>query len=314
MAEQTDSPRVRRVTLGVRAQVQEGNTLAAAMGNFPRAFPPLFRATIEAGEQAGKLDQVLERLADYVERRAQLRGSLLLAAIYPLILTVVALGVVVALLTYVVPQVVGVFNSIDMELPLLTRGMIAVADFLKVWLIWLLLGMGVGIVLFTRAMKQPAFARKVHVMLLRLPLIGRLLRGAEAGRFLRTLGILTSSGVGILEGLRISTQVLALIPFREAIEGAARQVREGVPIARALAATKTLPPIAVHLIASGEQSGKLDHMLERAADTQERETETTVQALMKLFEPVLIVVMGGVVMTIVMAILLPIFNMNNLVK
>jgi general secretion pathway protein F len=314
VSEQSERKHVQRVALGVRASVVEGNPLAAALNQFPNVFPPLFRATVEAGESSGKLDHILERLADYVEKRQAMQQKIMLAAFYPAILTVVALGVVLLLLTYVVPQVVDVFASIDQELPGLTQGLIATSDFLRDnGLILLVLG-AVGLAGFSWMMRREAFRRKVHRLVLRLPLIGRLTRGANTGRFTRTLGILFGSGVPILDAMQIGTQVVTNLPMREAIDAAAVKVREGMPLSRALQQSKLFPPITVHLIASGESSGKLDDMLERAADNQEREVETLVAALMGVFEPLLILTMGGVVLVIVLAILLPIFDLNQLVQ
>lgn len=314
VADQSESKRIKRIALGVRAGVIEGNTLANSLNQFPNVFPPLFRATIEAGEHSGKLDHILERLAEYVERRQVMQSKMMLAAFYPIILTVVAIGVVTALLTYVVPQVVQVFQDIHAELPILTRGLIAISDFLRAWGIYLLILMGAGVFMFVRAMKNDAFKRRVHAFQLRVPLVGRLTRGANTGRFTRTLGILFGSGVPILDAMRIGTQVVTNLPMRDAIEEAASKVREGAPLSRSLGASKLFPPITVHLIASGESSGRLDDMLDRAAENQEREVETLVAALMGVFEPILILTMGGVVLLIVLAILLPIFDLNQLVK
>ena len=314
VADQSESKRIKRIALGVRAGVIEGNTLANSLNQFPRVFPPLFRATIEAGEHSGKLDHILERLAEYVERRQVMQSKMMLAAFYPIILTVVAIGVVTALLTYVVPQVVQVFQDIHAELPILTRALIAISDFLRAWGIYLLILLGGAAFLFVRALKNDVFKRRVHSFQLRLPLVGRLTRGANTGRFTRTLGILFGSGVPILDAMRIGTQVVTNLPMRDAIEEAASRVREGASLSRSLGASKLFPPITVHLIASGESSGRLDDMLDRAAENQEREVETLVAALMGVFEPVLILTMGGVVLLIVLAILLPIFDLNQLVK
>jgi len=314
VSEQSEGKRVKRIALGVRAGVVEGNTLAMSLNQFPNAFPPLFRATIEAGEQSGKLDYILERLAEYVEKRQAMRSKILLAAFYPAILTFVAIGVVLLLLTYVVPQVIQVFDSIDAELPPLTKGLIGLSGFLRDYGVYLAILLAAGAVVFGRMMRAPAFQRRVHRLILRLPLVGRLTRGANTGRFTRTLGILFGSGVPILDAMRIGTQVVSNLPMRDAIEEAAIKVREGAPLSRSLNASKLFPPITVHLIASGETSGKLDEMLDRSAENQEREVETLVAAMMGIFEPLLILTMGGVVLLIVLAILLPIFDLNNLVK
>ncbi len=314
VSQQTESKRVQRIALGVRSRVVEGNSLAAAFTDFPSAFPPLFRATVEAGEQAGKLDYVLERLADYVESRQAMRSKIMLATFYPAILVIVAIGVVTALLTYVVPKVVSVFDSIHVELPLITRGLIAFSSFLQHYGIYVLIAIALAIFAFNRAMRDEDFRRNMHKRTLRLPLIGRLVRGTNTGRFMRTLGILFGSGVPILDAMNIGSQVVSNLPMREAIDLATRRVREGASVNRSLAESKLFPPITLHLIASGESSGKLDEMLDRAADNQEREVETTIAALMAVFEPLLILSMGGIVLVIVLAILLPIFNLNQLVK
>lgn len=314
VSQQSESKRVTRITLGVRSAVMEGSSVAQALNQFPNAFPPLFRATVEAGEQSGKLDLILERLADYVERRQVMQQKVMLAAFYPAILTVVAVGVVVLLLTYVVPQVVGVYSDIKQELPTLTKGMIALSDFLRDYGPYLAVAMVIGGIVFGRMMGNDDFRRRVHRQQLRLPLIGRLTRGANTGRFARTLGILFGSGVPILDAMRIGTQVVSNLPMRDAIDIAATKVREGATLNRSLADSKLFPPITIHLIASGEASGRLDEMLDRAADNQEREVETLVAALMGIFEPVLILAMGGIVLLIVLAILLPIFDLNQLVK
>ena len=257
---------------------------------------------------------MLERLADLVERRQAMQSKILLATFYPAILPLVAIGVVSLLLTYVVPKVVEVFDSIGADLPMLTKMLIATSGFLRSYGLFLVIGLALGAWLFARAMRGEAFRRRVHARQLRLPLIGRLTRGANTGRFTRTLGILFGAGVPILDAMRIGTQVVANLPMRDAIEAAAKRVREGAGLAKSLEASRLFPPITVHLIASGEASGKLDEMLDRAAENQEREVETLIAALMGIFEPVLILAMGGIVLMIVLAILLPIFDLNTLVK
>lgn len=314
VAQQSERKNVKRVTLGVRGGVIEGRTLAQALGEFPSVFPPLFRATIEAGESSGKLDGVLERLADYVERRHVMRQKVLVAAIYPIFLVVFSIGIVSLLLTYVVPKIVGVFADLDAELPLLTRGLIALSDFLREYGLGLLVLLALGLVAFGQAMRSDDFRRRVHRGLLRLPLVGPLTRSANTGRFTRTLGILFGSGVPILDAMRIGTQVVDNLPMREAVEAATLRVREGAPVNKSLAESGLFPPITLHMIASGEASGRLDEMLDRAAEQQEREVETLVGALMAALGPALVLLMGGMVFLIVMAILLPIFDLNQLVK
>jgi len=314
VARQTEKPRLKRLILGVRSMIVEGHTLADGLGKFPHVFPDLYRATVAAGEQSGFLDSVLERLADYTEARQQLQQRIQLALFYPIILTVMAILVVTGLLTYVVPEVVKVFDNTGQTLPLLTRIMIATSDFLRDYMLILVAGLalvGTGIV---RVLRKPTAKRQFHKTLLKLPLIGKLVRGVNTARFARTLSILAASGVPVLDALRISGQVVSNIPMREAIEEAALRVREGGALGKSLERSGYFPPITVNLISSGEVSGKLEEMLERASTNQERELETTIAMLMGMLEPLLILVMGAVVLIIVMAILLPIFDLNQLVK
>ncbi|MFO7640861.1 MAG: type II secretion system inner membrane protein GspF [Candidatus Competibacteraceae bacterium] len=314
VARQAERTRLSGLLLAVRARVLEGHTLATALGDFPQAFPELYRATVAAGEQSGHLDVVFERLADYTEARQQMRQKVSLALFYPLLLTGVAILIVAGLLTYVVPQVVQVFSSLNQQLPALTRGLIALSDFLQRhgWVV--LTGLAIGAVAWVQALRRVGFRRRVHQALLRLPLLARLVRGTNTARFARTFSILMASGVPVLEALRISAQVLSNLPMREAVEQAAARVKEGASLQKAISASGYFPPMTVQLIASGEASGRLENMLERAAAQQERETETLIAALLGIFEPVLILLMGGVVLVIVLAILLPIFDLNQLVR
>lgn len=313
VAQQSESRALERLALGVRAAVNEGHSLADAIGRFPRVFPPLFIATVAAGEQSGHLEAVLERLADYVENRQRMRQKVLLALYYPIVLTVTAISVVTALLTYVVPQVVQVFNSLNTPLPLLTRALIGFSAFLQSYGLVLLALIVAAVFAGHRALKAESKRRRWHRGWLRVPLVGRLMRSINTGRFARTFSILVGSGVPALEAMHISTQVVTCLPMRDAIAEASRRVREGSSINRALAKSRLFPPIAVHLIASGETSGNLEHMLERAADHQEHEVETLTAALMGVFEPALILAMGGIVLAIVLAIMLPIFDLNQMV-
>jgi general secretion pathway protein F len=313
-AQQTEKARIKSMLLAVRSRVMEGHTLATGLGDYPHVFPELYRTTVSAGEQSGHVEVVLERLADYTENRQQMQQKIQLALFYPALLTLVAVFVVVGLMTYVVPQVVQVFENIGQELPWLTRTLIAISDFMRSYGIFafLMLAVTVGGAIWILRKEGPK--RRFHSILLRLPLIGRLERGINSGRFARTFSIVTASGVPVLEGLRIAATVMSNLPMREAVEEAARKVREGASIYAALERSGYFPPMTVHLIASGESSGKLEEMLERAAINQEREIETLISAIMGLFEPVLILLMGGVVLIIVLAILLPIFNLNQLVS
>lgn len=314
VARQSEKAGSRNLIHAVRSRVMEGHTLADSLGEYPRVFPELYRATVAAGEQSGHLDAVLERLADYTEAREALRRKIQLALFYPGLLTLMAIVVVMGLLTYVVPQVTQVFEHLGQELPGLTQALIGLSDVLREYGLWLLGGLAAGLFAFRRALRQPALKRRWHRLLLRLPVIGRLNRGVNTARFARTLGILASAGVPILEAMRIAASVMDNLPMREAVEDATLRVREGVGIARALEDSKLLPPMTVQLIASGEQSGRLRPMLERAAAQQESELSAIIATALGLFEPVLIMVMGGVVLVIVLAILMPIFELNQLVK
>jgi len=314
VAQQTEKPRTQSILLGVRARVMEGHTLADGLEEFPQAFPEIYRATVAAGEQSGHLDAVLERLADYTETRQALRQRITNALVYPIVLVLLSLGIIGFMLSYVVPQVVGVFETTGAELPILTRVLIGVSDFLRAW--WWLLIAGIAALGFGvwRLLKIEGPRRRYHRLLLRLPVIGRITRGVNTARFTRTLSILAGSGVPVLEALKISAEVIMNIPMREAVQEASLRVREGGAISRSLAASRLFPPMTIHLISSGESSGQLEEMLGRAADNQEREMDGLITTLMGILEPLLIVFMGGVVLTIVLAILLPIFQINNLIQ
>lgn len=314
VAEQSEQPRVRSILFGVRARVLEGHSLADGIADFPAVFPEIFRATIAAGEHSGHLDTVLERLADYAEERQRIQQRLAMAMLYPVILCCLALGIITLLLAFVIPKVVMVFDDLGGELPLLTRMLITTSDFVVAWG-WLLLGMLVaGVLLFRSLLRRPHFRHRWDLFKLRLPLVGRVTRGANAARFARTLAILSASSVPVLDALRVAGETVTNLPMREAVDVAAARVREGAPIARSLGASGLFPPMTIHLIASGESSGQLEQMLGRAADNQERELETLVAGLMGILEPALIVLMGVIVVTMVLAILMPILNMNELVR
>lgn len=314
VSRQTGKSRLKSMMAAVRSRVMEGHPLAVALADFPHVFSELFRFTVAAGEQSGHLDVVLERLADYTEARQQLSQKIMLALIYPILLTVVAIAVVILLLAYVVPQVVQVFENIGQQLPVLTRGLIATSEFLQAYGLALFLLLIVALMVFGYLLRFRVFRFGVHKLWLKLPLVSRLVRGLNTARFARTFSILVASGVPVLDGLRISAQVINNLPMRDALDAAAKRVREGSGIHSALEASGVFPPMTVHLIASGEASGKLEEMLERAAGGQEREMETLIAGLMGLFEPLLILSMGGIVLVIVLAILLPIFDLNQLVQ
>ncbi len=312
-AKQSEKSHVTRTILGVRSKVSEGHSLENGLAEFPATFPDLYRATVAAGEKSGNLDPVLERLADYTESRQEMQQNVTTALVYPVVLLIICIGVVVGLLTYVVPQVVQVFADLGNELPLPTRVLLASSDFLRAtWWYWIG-AIFAGIFTFNYLMKTHSFKYKVHALQLRLPIVGRLIRGLNTSRFARTLSILTASGVPVLEALRIASYVIPNLPMKKAVNDAAVNVREGASIHGSLEVSKHFPPMTLHLIASGEASGNLETMLERAAVQQERELKTVISATLSLFEPLMIVFMGGLVFGIVVAIMLPLFEMNQLV-
>ncbi len=314
VSQQTDKPRVRSIMLGVRSKVMEGHALADGLADFPGSFPEIYRATIAASEQSGHLDAVLERLADYTDNREQLRSRTLSAMLYPVLLFVVCIVIVFFLLVSVVPKVVEVFRSSEAELPLLTQALIAGSDFMRHYGIWLVLGVAGAIFLFNRWLKVETNRRLWHQFLLSLPIAGKAVRGANTARFARTFSTLTSSTVPVLEAMRISAEVVSNLPMKAAVEDAAVKVREGAPIGKSLGASRVFPPMMIHLISSGESSGELDTMLDRAAIHQERELDAILQGVVGLLGPLMILLMGGLVLLIVLAMLLPIFELNQLVK
>ena len=311
-AKQSERRTVRHVMSAVRSRVLEGHSLASGLKTYPSVFSNMYSATVAAGEQSGHLDAVLDRLADYTESRQEIQQKMSSALIYPVILVIVSLAIVAGLLVFIVPKIVRVFESMNKEVPPLTQIMINISDFLSAYGLYLVAGLVIAFFLFKQLLKIPAWQFRWHKFMLKLPLVKKLVRSANTGRFARTLSILASSGVPILDAMAISSKVVENLPMRRAVEDAALKVREGTPIYKALEQSGYFPPMTVYLIASGEKSGKLDDMLERSAVQQERETDTLVSSMLSLFEPILILVMGVVVLLIVMSIMLPILNLNQL--
>ncbi len=313
LIEQSEHDGARQILAGVRAEVLAGHSLHAALGQYESAFPPIYRAVVDAGEKSGELPSLLIRLADYLEAWQTTRQKILQALLYPALVSVVALLVIVGLVTYVVPQIVGVFKQSKQALPLLTRGLILVSDVLRGNWYWLLL-VAIGAPLLARRAlaRNEALKLRWHRRLLRLPLLGRHLRTLDSARLASTLAIMVSSGVPLLTALETSKAVIANLVLRQALDQAIRLVREGSPLHKALAADQLFPPLLVHLIASGEASGTLGRMLERAATQQQAELDRRTAIALGLFEPVLILVMGGLVLMIVLAVLMPIIEINLL--
>ncbi len=313
-AEQTRKSSTKALLLQVRSKVAEGHTLAHAMAQFPQAFGDMYRAMVNAGEQAGQLGPVLEQLADHTENRQHTAQKLQMALIYPFVLIGVAIAVVTALMVFVVPEMVGIFAQTKTDLPPLTVALIATSDFLTNhgWI----LGLAIVVLVMTirRLLKNPNYKKLSDAVLLRIPGIRRVLIGMDTARFSSTLSILMASGVPLLDALRIAGAVMNNLVLRAASKEVAGKVQEGSSLNRALSQEEFFPPMMVHMVASGETSGELETMLERSASNQERELEATLGTVMGLFEPIMVVVMGGLVLTIVMAILLPIFDLNTMVR
>ncbi|TVR91029.1 MAG: type II secretion system protein GspF [Wenzhouxiangellaceae bacterium] len=312
LVEQTEASAQRRQLGSIRARVMEGQSLSSAMREHPRLFPTLYTAAIAAGERAGRLETVLERLADYAEQREAMNRGIGLALIYPLLLALIAIAVVWGLIGFVVPRVIGVFEQTAQELPLLTLSLLAISDFIAAWGLWLLAGLVLLLLLAAMALKKPGPRRRVDALLLHLPIIGRLVRARQTASFTRTLAILSASAVPLVEALRVAASVVQNSVVRADIERAAAQVREGVSLTRSLAHSPWLPPMARRLIAGGERSGELAPMLEHAAAIQERDLESATTVLLAVLQPTLILLVGLMVLYIVLAIMLPILSMSQL--
>jgi general secretion pathway protein F len=314
LIEEVSAMKTREVLGGVKAEVTGGLSLAAALGIYGRHFPDYYRALVRGGEESGALPKVLQHLADYLDARQALHQKTSLALLYPALVTFVAICVVTGLLVYVVPQIVQVFQQSRQSLPLLTRGLIAVSDFLRGAGPWLA-GIGVCAALSARiALRSDRHRRRWHAFLLRLPGLGPAIRGLNTSRFASTLAILVGGGVPLLAALDYSARAMSNMVMHDGIKAAIERVREGEGLARALSATRIFPPLMLHLVGSGESSGQLEHMLERAAQLETQTLERRLAVLLTLLEPVMILVMGGVVLVIVLAILLPIMEINQLVQ
>ncbi|MCE0557367.1 MULTISPECIES: type II secretion system inner membrane protein GspF [unclassified Motilimonas] len=313
VVEQTDKPKVKSMLSAVRSRVLEGYTLAGSMAEFPHIFDDLFCAMVAAGEKAGHLELVLDRLADYTEQRQQMRSKLMQAMIYPLMLTLVAIGVVSILLTSVVPQVVGQFEHMGQDLPGSTLFLIASSDFLRDYGLFIVSGIALGLFGLKQYLKNPKNQLKFDRVLLQVPVVGKVSRDLNTARFARTLSILNASAVPLLEGMKIAGEVLSNLYARGKVGEATEFVREGSSLGAALENTKLFPPMMLHMIASGERSGELDQMLERSADNQDKQFAAQVNMALGVFEPALVVSMAGVVLFIVAAILQPMLALNNMV-
>ncbi|WP_119354443.1 type II secretion system inner membrane protein GspF [Azohydromonas sediminis] len=314
LADEAEDPRQRELVAHLKSEVNAGSTFARALASAPREFDEVYRAVVAAGEQSGALGQVLERLADDLEARQALKAKLVGATLYPAIVSLIAIVIVVFLVTYVVPQVASVFASSKRALPLLTVAMLAVSDFVRGWGWLVALALAAGAATLALALRNAAFRERFDAAWLALPLVGRLARGYNAARFAGTLAMLAGAGVPILKALQAAAETLANRALRADAMDALVQVREGAPLAAALAAKKRFPGLLAMFARLGEQTGTLPKMLQRAADQQSAEVQRRAMALATLLEPLLIVAMGVVVMLIVLAVLLPIIQLNTWVR
>ncbi|MBQ4844761.1 type II secretion system inner membrane protein GspF [Pseudoalteromonas sp. MMG005] len=311
VAEQCEKPRLKRMLMSVRSKVVEGYTLADGMSEFPHVFDNLYRAMVAAGEKSGHLDQVLNRLADYTEQRQHMRSQITQAMVYPTILVIFAIAIVSVLLGTVVPQILKTFEKSKQVLPWTTEWVMAASNFVQnYWMISLVVIVG-GIFGIKQALKRPKVRFWYDSQLMILPGIGKVSRSINTARFARTLSILSSSSVPLLEGMKIAGKVLENQKIKFAVAEAATRVSEGASLRAALHQTKLFPPMMLHMIASGEKSGELEQMLERAANNQDREFESMVSVSLALLEPAMIASMAVIVLFIVMAILQPIMAMNQ---
>lgn len=314
LGEQTDKEREKKLIAALRGDIAAGLSLSAGMAKMPRAFPAFYPTLVRAGEASGRLPGVMQRLAVYLEERAELISRVTLAFIYPAVVFGVSVVVVIGMLTWVVPQMVQVFQGARQTLPLMTRILLALSAFVGDWGIWLLLALLLGGAVFVVALRNDAFRLRFHAWRLKLPLFGAFERAANTARFSSTLAILVGGGVPLLTALAAAENVMGNRVQRAAASAAAGQVREGMGLSRALAATRQFPPILIHLTASGEATGRLDRMLERAAQELTRELSRRIEAFTSLLGPAVVLLMGGVVLFIVLAILLPVFEINQFVK
>jgi len=313
LADETDDLKLRHLVAALRGRVREGRSLAAALAEFPESFDELYIATVTAGESSGRLDGALHRLAEYADQRDSLQREVWTALAYPVLLLIVATAVVTGLMTSVVPKVIDVFENLGRDLPWLTVAMVSLSRFLSAWGLWLGLALALFITFALGALQRPAVRARVDALMLRLPGLGRLLRAMDTARATRTLAVLVSSGVPVLDAIKLSVGTVRREPMRVALRQAAVRVREGATLARALGEHKAMPPVALRLIGSGEKSGQLATMLEAAAAQQSREVRTHLSVVAAILGPVVILLVGAVVLAIVLAILLPIFELNSLV-
>lgn len=314
VAEQADKKAVKRVIQGVRGYVLEGYTLATSLGNFPRAFPPIYVATVAAGENSGQLDHIFNGLADYLEQQQTMHSKIMQALLYPALMLFVSCGVLIFLLTFVVPKMVAVFSDAKQTLPLLTRMLLWISHIMQQQGIYWLVILFAFMMAFRYFLRRPTIKFRVQLTLLRIPIIGRLVLQINLARFAYTMALLLNAGVDILQALASANEVLTLLPLKTALKSARLRVSEGMSLSTALKQTGYFPPLILHLVANGEATAQLPAMLAHAAKQQNETVSRYISAGLTLFEPLLILLMGSMVLFIVLAILLPIFSLDQLVR
>ncbi|GLS27118.1 type II secretion system inner membrane protein GspF [Marinibactrum halimedae] len=312
-AKQANKPATQSVLFSIRSRVLEGHSLAQAFSEHPKSFDNMYRSMIRAGESSGYLGEILEQLAEYIERSEQARGKLKMAMIYPIVLLCVSIAVVTVLMVFVVPDLVGMFQQNERELPGITVFLIAFSDILTSYGLFILMGLAAAVSGFQYLLRKPSRLRAWHRFCLRVPLIKDVILLADSSRFAGTLSLLIHSGVPLLQALRISTQVLGNSELQSACSDVTRTVQEGGSLNKALRQVGWFPPLLVQMAASGEANGTLDHQLKHCAQNQERELEMTLATTLGIFEPLIVVFMGGAIAFIMLAILMPIFDMNKMV-
>lgn len=313
VSEQTEKDKVRELIIGIRAKVLEGYGLAQAMDQYPSAFPELYRATVSSGEQTGRLDLVLEKLADYTENQQQTRQKVQQALIYPILMILVSTAIISFLLTFVVPKIIEVFTSSGQTLPVMTEVLITLSLFIKSYGLITVIVLAVMLIAFKRSLANIKIKTAWHRLILRIPIVAYLVKTINVARYIHTFGILFAAGVSVLETMRVSASLVTNVVMRQAFDTATVRVKEGSGINEALKETRYISPMAIHLIASGEKSGQLSNMMERAASHLDNEVKRLIDTSLTLLEPMVILFMGAVVLFIVLATLLPIFSMEQLV-
>lgn len=311
--EQNKKQYIKNIILTIRSKIMEGYTLSDSFSDFPKSFPVIYTTTIAAGEKSGHLSLILDKLADFTESRKKLQQQIKNALIYPTALVITALLVIAFMLAYVVPKVVYIFENFNQQLPLLTRIMIASSDFLLNYWLYIIVFSVMLIFLSGYLLKNDDTKSNYHSILLKLPIFGRLIMNMNSARFMQTLSILAGSGVPILEALKISANVVTSLPMKQAVNETTIRVSEGESISKSLSQSHLFPPMMIHMIGSGENSGRLEEMLDRATVNQEQEVENTIATLLGIMQPLTVIIMAGIVLLIVLAILLPIFEINNLI-